>query len=335
MKEKIYNLFAEVNNGYVERLGAVVYTYTGTDEEKLNFLQNQVELDLKKIKYFPIPDKFTTSYKGIEYNRMLTFQSYLQLDRIGKLYELFSDIFEYYNTDENPLICLTPIIDGVIKNKYSSEIKINKTEFKKVYLNSAPDYFSKYFKDNIFHFNKLINDDFFLPIKLLNDNKYYLAAFKLLLSAVDTFAYLTYGDVPDTFQKWVNSFVNLKKLSVTSQEIWELRNSLLHMTNYESRKVKSGVVRKLWISAGKNYFIGDGNINFHKLYNEISDGVENWLKEIVLDSERMEKFFINYGRIVSDEKKSSIIIEETYQIEICDLLLSLSIYNEFCVLAIN
>ena len=58
MKENIYNIFILINNNLIESLGAVEHSMNGSDEQKLNFLKDNVSSDLKNIKYFPVPRKF-------------------------------------------------------------------------------------------------------------------------------------------------------------------------------------------------------------------------------------------------------------------------------------
>jgi hypothetical protein len=68
---------------------------------------------------------------------------------------------------------------------------------------------------------------------------------KLLLSFVDSVAYLDMGDTADTFVKWLSKFATLSPLGIAPSELWEFRNALLHMTSPLSRKVQSGKVTAL------------------------------------------------------------------------------------------
>jgi hypothetical protein len=60
------------------------------------------------------------------------------------------------------------------------------------------------------------------------------------MSFVDTVAYLEFDDIPKNFQQWLDKYAILSNIEVSSAELWKMRNSLLHMTNYNSRKVSKG-----------------------------------------------------------------------------------------------
>ena len=114
------------------------------------------------------------------------------------------------------------------------------------------DYFGKYFTKEAFDFSALINDDFFQPVRILFNNKHYISAVKLLLVAIDSISYIEYGDIQEnTFVKWLNDYSDIGRLEITPEELWEQRNSLLHMSNLDSRKVTSGHYRRLIAYVGK------------------------------------------------------------------------------------
>lgn len=316
MIEKIYNIFIEVNDGLIRRLGAIEHVMDGTDDEKLEFLKAHVDHDIANVKYFPVPDRYVIVSNGVHNKGILSYEKYIQLDQLGRLYELISEILEFYDTVEEPLVCITPITDGQIVIDNIAKLYSNPEEIREIQFKSAPKYLEKYIRGDIFYITELINDDFFEPIKLLNNNGFYSAATKLLLSAVDTFAFLEYGDKPGNFIKWVKTYIDLEQVKVSSEEIWELRNSLLHMTNYESRKVKQGVVKSLIITAGKDYFykLEDDSyfkpLNFHKFYAETSKGIEKWLTNVMKNTDQIQLFMDRYDLIISDYRKDEIIISK-------------------------
>jgi hypothetical protein len=69
------------------------------------------------------------------------------------------------------------------------------------------------------------------------------------MNFIDSIGFIEFGDPGDnTFVKWLNTYANLTGLGVTAEELWEHRNSLLHMSNLDSRKVIAGRVRRLaWL----------------------------------------------------------------------------------------
>jgi hypothetical protein len=91
----------------------------------------------------------------------------------------------------------------------------------------------------------LLDEDHFNAIRLLYNAEHYVSATKLLLSFIDTLAYLEFGDTRDAFKKWLHAYAALTELHLTPEELWELRNALLHLTSLESRKVRAGAVSRL------------------------------------------------------------------------------------------
>lgn len=113
------------------------------------------------------------------------------------------------------------------------------------------DYFGKYYNEDGVDFSALINDDFMQPVRILFQAKHYVSASKLPLVAIDSVGYVEYGDIKEnTFTKWLNCYCELDKVDVTAEELWEQRNSLLHMSNLGSRKVLSGKTRRLMFYIG-------------------------------------------------------------------------------------
>ena len=108
-----------------------------------------------------------------------------------------------------------------------------------------PDYLKVYLTDAGLDIPRLIDDDFILAIKTLMNNEKYISALKLILSMIDTLGFIEFGPTNDCFVKWLDKYCAMKDSGVTSEELWELRNSLLHMTNLDSRKVRSGKVERL------------------------------------------------------------------------------------------
>ena len=114
------------------------------------------------------------------------------------------------------------------------------------------DYLKKYLTDKGFDLPRLLHDDFFLAIKLTFNTGYYISAAKLLVSFIDTMGYLESGDGgADPFRRWLDQHVDLRSLNITSEELWEHRNSLLHMSTLNSRKVSGGHVRRLIAYVGQ------------------------------------------------------------------------------------
>lgn len=170
------------------------------------------------------------------------------------------------------------------------------------------DYLKKYVTDDGFDIPKLINDDFFLAIKTVFNAGYYISATKLLMSFIDSMAYLEYGDSGSKeFQGWLDSYVDLKNVNVSAGELWEHRNSLLHMTTLNSRKVNAGQVRRLVAYVGitlrpplptedpeAKWF------NLLDLIHVVGRGVGKFVESLKADGEKRMSFIRRYDNVLSD-----------------------------------
>jgi hypothetical protein len=169
--------------------------------------------------------------------------------------------------------------------------------------------YEKYFTKDGFLLTELINDDFIVAIKAAYNSKHYVSAMKLLLCFIDTIAYATYGDsTGGNFKAWLDKYCDLKSLGITSDELWEHRCSILHMTSLESRRVKAGMVASLIP------YLGPANL-LHRLeplasnekYYSLSDlvksvmhGANTFIEAVRSDSALEKAFFENYSAIISD-----------------------------------
>src|SRR5690606_9143663 len=93
--------------------------------------------------------------------------------------------------------------------------------------------------------SELLNDDYFKAIKLLFNAGHHVSSAKLLMSCVDTLAFVEHGDVRGNFTDWLDAYVDLEPIGISALEVWEFRNSILHMTNLASRQVLAGKVSSI------------------------------------------------------------------------------------------
>lgn len=104
LKETILNIYLVIEQNIVTGFRAKGYELEGDDESKIVFLKSQVEKDFSSaIKFKAAVDK-----KG----RLMNYNSFSKLERQGKHFELFEEIFYKYGVPENPLVCVTPVVDG-------------------------------------------------------------------------------------------------------------------------------------------------------------------------------------------------------------------------------
>ena len=177
----------------------------------------------------------------------------------------------------------------------------------------AVDYFGTYFTENGFDFSGLINDDFFQPVRILFQKRHYVSATKLLVIAIDSVSFVEYGDVKENvFIQWLNKYANLSNLGITSEELWEHRNSLLHMSSLESRKGKRGSTRKLVAYVGEIHpdvkldNSKTGYYDLQKLILEFGQACGKWLLTYGEDRERIHSFVKQYDLIASDARMMDI-----------------------------
>lgn len=159
---------------------------------------------------------------------------------------------------------------------------------------------------------KLIDSDFLDAIRLLFENQKYVSSIKLLLASVDAFSFIEYGDITGSFKMWISKYCDMKSLGITEDELWEYRNSIVHMTNAYSRKVMNNKVQKLSFYVSKNnvdYLTTDGEakyFNLISLMNTITNGIENWCESYNTEREKFEMFCERYDLIISDSRYNVI-----------------------------
>jgi hypothetical protein len=109
MNETILNIYLVINNGQVVEFRAVSYEMEGGDDRKIEFLKSKAREDFEKAYKFEAPTDKQGKY--MSYNRFHKFE------KRGMHFQLFEEIFSKFNVPENPLVCVTPVVDGEI---YSS-----------------------------------------------------------------------------------------------------------------------------------------------------------------------------------------------------------------------
>jgi hypothetical protein len=303
MKETIYSfyLFADVQER-VSLLGYIRYEVDGTDDDKYAFLKAAVERDFEKA-------TLTKAPVG------LTIGAYTARCRLGTALELFEYVFEPHET-RAPLSAMTIILDGKPAINYISDYApldmddVNKEMGAK---SNMDDWLKKYTKDNTFHYTDLINDDFLLAYKLLYNNRHYASAAKLFMSCIDSIAHVEYGydkkpSERAVFSRWLDAYVDLKPIGVTADELWELRNGMLHMSNLDSNKVLKKKTRRISISIGdvpeevQGTFDDVQYFNLHSFYLAVCDGIGKWLQTYADSYDKFLIFVERWDRTISDSR---------------------------------
>ncbi len=107
--EKIVNIYIIIEGETIKQLKGIAYEKEGTDYEKIEFLKSQAENDINRSINFNPP----VSNKG----DLMTYKQFNKLAKHGEEHKLFVEIFEYFDLPENPLICVSPVINGKINSK--------------------------------------------------------------------------------------------------------------------------------------------------------------------------------------------------------------------------
>ncbi len=232
--------------------------------------------------------------------------------RYGNYLELFEEIFQMFDMPDNPLLVITPVVnEKVVIDVITGLEPLRMSEFQNSEISGTgimPDYLEAYTTNAGFDIPRLINDDYFLSIKLLYSNKHYTSSAKLLVSCLDTIAYLEFGDIPGNFQKWLDNYADLFSIGISSEELWEMRNSLLHMTSPDSRKVLSGKVRRLVFYIGdlpEGFPTEDDQAKYFsltRLIQVVIDALQKWFTDFDQDRRKIEDFISRYDRILSDTR---------------------------------
>ena len=115
------------------------------------------------------------------------------------------------------------------------------------------------------------------------------------------------GDTDKNFVQWLNAYADLTKLGITSTELWELRNSLVHMSNLDSRRVLRGHERRI------SFFVGPRGMatmhdpdliyfNLSDLIGVVADANTKWLTDMKGDEEQFRRLVQRYDRVLGDAR---------------------------------
>lgn len=302
MNETIFNLYYFCNDGVITQLGAVPYNYSGSDEQKTDYLLSHAKEDYTKCEIFNISDKNENT---------LTIEYYNSLERLGRTLIVFEQIFQFFNAEDNPLFCITPIIDGKPDIDISTRFKpfsfADHPDHPKAGIGKMNDYLQDYLTPKGLDIPKLLNDDYFKAIKLLFNNKMYVSCIKLLVSFIDTVSFLEYGDKQGGYVQWLKNYCSLSSLNITESQLWEFRNSILHMTNLDSRKVKTGKEQRISFCVAKKGYATKGDpfityFNLSDLIDAIAAALSKWIDTYNKDNEKMVLFVMRYDRVLSDDR---------------------------------
>ncbi|MDP4173659.1 MAG: hypothetical protein Q8933_06805 [Bacteroidota bacterium] len=110
MLEIILNIYLIINNGYVVAFRAKGYEMEGGDNNKIEFLKRHAREDFDSAYHFDAP----TNKKG----EFMKYNKFSRLEKQGMQFQLFEEIFQNFKLPENPLVCVTPVVDGKIISEF-------------------------------------------------------------------------------------------------------------------------------------------------------------------------------------------------------------------------
>lgn len=109
MNEIILNIYLVINNDLVEAFKAFAYLMEGGDDRKIEFLKSRAEEDYSKAIVFDSPTD--------RHGKFMNYNKFHKLEKSGMHFQLFEEIFKKFQVPENPLVCVTPVVDGKIYPK--------------------------------------------------------------------------------------------------------------------------------------------------------------------------------------------------------------------------
>ena len=106
MNEIILNIYLVIIDGYVKGFRSVAYEMEGGDDRKIAFLKSRAKEDFDNAYKFNAPQD--------KQGRFMSYKRFHKFEKRGMHFQLFEEIFSYFNVPEHPLICVTPVVDGDI-----------------------------------------------------------------------------------------------------------------------------------------------------------------------------------------------------------------------------
>ncbi|WP_295191655.1 hypothetical protein [uncultured Brevundimonas sp.] len=294
--ERIFNVFLYFDDGVAREYGVRHHRVRGDDTTKMAALAQAVATDHGIAQRFVLPRTFTPG-------------EWASQQRLGVNLGLFEEGIDHYRASPEPLYCLTSIVDGVPRAEIRSGLGPHQGDMAGEGMpGTMPDWLVVYTEGGAFRFDKLINDDYFVAIKLLFNARHIASTSKLLMSCIDTLAFVEFGDKRGNFVEWLKTYADLEPVGVTADELWEFRNSIVHMTNLSSRAVLAGKASSLAPYIGSDALIRTEPVadlkpfNLYTLNLAVIGGVSRWAESYNRDRSKFEKFVERYDTIVSDSR---------------------------------
>jgi hypothetical protein len=85
---------------------AKAYQREGSDDEKIQFLKSKAKEDFYKSEKYHAPQNRKEQF--------MPYSKFAKLESQGLQFQLFEEIFSKYGVPQNPLVCVTPVVDGIV-----------------------------------------------------------------------------------------------------------------------------------------------------------------------------------------------------------------------------
>jgi hypothetical protein len=320
IREPIYNLFIFLEGDAVSCFGAVSHLLEGRDSKKKAFLQRAVTEDVGKAKIYPIPHVRIREKLCLGSHQKVDHQMLVYLMRTGQELSLFEEVLRDMSAPLHPLFCITMVQDGEVRIDYRQAVEpagadgeIFSSDFGGQIRKF--DYLGKYTSSRGLDLDALFEDDFLCAIRILFENKLYVSAMKLLLSFIDTLAFLEYGNVLGNFSDWLEAYADLTPVGITAAQVWALRCGLLHMTNSYSHSVLKGNEPPLCFYGNApdreikwNHDDSIAMFSFEGLYDAVVGAVGAWATHYSGNLERQFRFVERYDLILSEGRLARLFV---------------------------
>ncbi len=291
--ESIYNVFAYGDDEHITSMSVREHRVSGAYSELTDFLRSNVESDIKVAKNIEIDAPIQRSVFEFAW-------------RLGSTQHAAPTLVAVVG---DSICCVTHVINGVLRADQVVHAPPH---------DAMPDYLNMYWKPQGFDFTELIEDDYYSAIKILWNNKKYISSLKLTCSFVDTLGYIEFGDSGNVFVKWLDTYCDFTTMDATTEEFWELRNSLLHMSNLDSRQVQKGRVKRLipvLHPAAQNFPISStADHGFFHMARFLADvfpkGIVRWVGSYSGNSDKLLTFIKRYDLVVSEARMMRAEVDE-------------------------
>jgi hypothetical protein len=301
MLENIYNIFMFYDGDVCKEVGYKASKLIGDDNKKINFLRKNIENDLNNCSRFKL-------------SKEITRDEVYAWSRLNENSPAIIEAFRKFGIFDSSLKVITPVVNGEIFYDVSIPYGKNTLEESKKQMNiegEQKDWLIHYTNENGIDISQLIHDDYFEAIKLTYNNKMYVSSMKLLVSCIDSIAYIEFG-TGSPFKEWLKVYADLDTLGITPDELWELRNSLLHMTNLNSRQVMQNKIRRIsfFAASDENSFFHEVEktyyFNLYGLIKVYAAALGRWIESYNEDRDKFAKFVERYDQTISDSRISYV-----------------------------